>query len=135
MTEPTYWTLSYVTVDGGAIVKRVAAPKRELFHEDVIKSPVDVEMDFRECRRFSHYRFWVGPYGNDDAYRQPSEWTLSVRGDDGDLMPADREQIKEGYHNNAWYTFPLHADKGCVRHVRWEINKVVEGKRIPSLPI
>jgi len=54
-----------------------------------------------ERQTFSHYRFRVGPYGADSTSRQPSEWTLFVRGDAGGEVPAGSEQNRQDYSNQS----------------------------------
>jgi hypothetical protein len=124
---PLRWTISYLNADGQAVSAEVASPEGDTFSEGTAKGPVRIQMDFRQCQNFNHYRFWVGPYGVDSTARQPSEWTVSVRGEDGDWVLADSEQVKKAYRNDTWYIFPLHADKSCVRHVRWDIGKITGG--------
>jgi hypothetical protein len=124
---PLRWTISYLNTDGHAVSTQVASPEGDLFSEGVAKGPVRIQMDFRECQNFNHYRFWVGPYGVDTTARQPSEWTVFVRGNDGDWVLAGSEQIKKAYRNDTWYIFPLQADKSCIRHVRWDIGKITGG--------
>jgi hypothetical protein len=126
--EPFKWTISYVGPDGKTTVARGIQPVGDQFNEGRTKSPISVEMDLRECQTFNSYRFWVGPYGVDSTDRQPSAWTLFVRGDDGDWVVADSEQITKRYQNDTWYVFPLHAGKSCIRHVRWDIGKLSGGE-------
>lgn len=126
--EPFRRTMSYVDPDGKTILTRSAGLADDQFNEGRARDgTIRVEMDFRECQTFNHYRFWVGPYGKDTTDRQPSAWTVSVRGDNGDWALADREQTKEAYQNDTWYVFPLHADKRCIRHVRWDVGKISGG--------
>lgn len=125
--EPVRWTLSYVAADDRNIVEQVATPLGEIFVEGIAKGPVRIDMDFRECRKFTAYRFFVGPNGVDDTPRQPGEWTLFVRGVDGEWRRAGNEHVSVPYLNETWYEFPLHAGGGCVQHVRWEIAKVWSG--------
>jgi hypothetical protein len=124
---PFRWTISYLDTDGHAVSAQVASPEEDSFSEGIAKGPVRLQMDFRECEIFNHYRFWVGPYGQDSTNRQPSEWTVFVRGEDGDWLLADSERAKKAYRNNTWYIFPLHAGKSCIRHVRWDIGKFTGG--------
>jgi hypothetical protein len=125
--EPFKWTISYTDATGKLVTHRFTNPAADSFNEGRTQSPMRVEMDLRECQTFNSYRFWVGPYGRDSTDRQPSEWTVLVRGEDGDWILADREQIDKPYQNNTWYIFPLHADKSCIRYVRWDISKIIGG--------
>jgi hypothetical protein len=126
--QPTRWIVSYTGVDNQPAVEEIAAPMEQQSIEHAINGGLRVEMDFPECRQFSQYRFWVGPWATDDTDRQPAEWTLFVRDDEGGWMRADDERMKGPYRNSAWYAFPLHASKGCIRQVRWEITKIAKGQ-------
>jgi len=122
--EPMQWTVSYTQADNQTVAKRVAAPEGNLFVEGRAMGTIRIEMDLGDCRTYDRYRFWVGPYGSDDTDRQPGKWTLFTRGDEGDWMQADNEQITDVFLNNRWYTFSLHVGKACVRHVRWSIARL-----------
>lgn len=125
--QPTRWTVSYAGADNRPVTDEIAAPTEGSI-EHAVNGGLRVDMNFPRCRTFSQYRFWVGPWGTDDTDRQPAEWTLFVRGNEGDWMRADAERIKEPYRNTAWYAFPLHSSGGCIRQVRWEITKLAKGQ-------
>lgn len=121
--EPFVWTISYVDPDGKAVVTRRARLVGNEYSEGKTKGgSIRAEMQFRECQTFSRYGFWVGPYGADSTIRQPSQWTLSVRGAQRDWSKADSEQVSGGYANETWYNFPLRTNFGCIDGVRWDIT-------------
>jgi hypothetical protein len=123
----TRWSVSYMGDDGQLVVKDVAPPREGSFVEGPASGKVRVEMNLPDCQRFSQYRFWVGPFGTDTTDRQPRAWTLSVRGDGDEWELADRQEISSAYGNDRWYRFPLRGDKGCIRHVRWDIDGMWKG--------
>jgi hypothetical protein len=123
-TSPSTWALSYVDAQGRSISEVKKAPTGDSSIEDFVNGPVTVELTLPECRAYDRYRFWVGPFGNDDTTRQPQIWNIYVQAESGEWVKAGSEQMQEQYSNNRWYTFPLHYELPCVRRMRMEITKL-----------
>jgi hypothetical protein len=125
--EPVQWTITSVGSDGVPAVKQVLPPIDGSFVETTANGKISVEMVYPDCRSFSQYRFWVGPYGTDSTDRQPAEWTLFVRGGGEEWVQADSERVIAPYMNDRWYTYPLRAGVGCIDQARWEIARARRG--------
>jgi len=128
--SPSEWTLSYVNPEGKAISAVKSAPRGNGFVEDLVNGPVTVELTLPRCLAYDRYRFWVGPYGQDDAARQPRIWNVYVQGESGQWVKAGSEQMQGPYANNQWYSFPLNHDLPCVRRMRLEITQLTGDGRI-----
>lgn len=123
--EPRSWTLSYLSLDNQKVAMTVPAPHRE-FVEGRAIGTISVQMTLPQCASYKSYRFWVGGHRLDSTMRQPTEWSVFVRGEDGDWIKTDSEEFKGEYKNSRWYSFPLRSSGICISQVRVEITKLAD---------